>query len=117
MITGVISADVSAQEAIRAVIKKCETMEDVKISVIRNKDKATKKVTQVITDVSFKNNEALSKEILAAFEKDKDKSDQEIEEWAGGRLKEMLYRFGYSYYTFSQKEDGSCTLTAVESEK
>ncbi|MDR2680368.1 MAG: hypothetical protein LBC47_06115, partial [Tannerella sp.] len=65
IITGSFLVNLSAQEALKAVVKKCENAEGVDVSIISQKAKE-KKETNTMTSVSFKNNEGLKKEILDA---------------------------------------------------
>ena len=62
----------SAQENIKALVKKCENMSSVDMSYIINKDPETKKVQNSITTITIKNDQNLIKDFIAAFEKDKD---------------------------------------------
>lgn len=113
-IAGCFSTDLSAQETLKALVKKCENMENVDLSIVRNKDEKTRKVTQVITGISFNNNEALVKEILDAFNKDKAMADQEIESKKGGKVSSLFYRFGSTSYSFSEKGTGGGSLSVIE---
>lgn len=113
-IAGGFSMDLSAQEALKALVKKCENMENVNVSIVRNKDKTTRKVSQVMTGVSFSNNEALVKEILAAFNQDKDMADQEIEDRSNGRVKSLYYSFGSTSYSFSEDGNGGGSLSVIK---
>ena len=113
-IAGCFSMELSAQEALKALVKKCENMGNVNLSIVRNKNKETKKVTQVITGISFNNNEALVKEILAAFNNDKDMADQEIEDRTNGRINSLFYSFGSTSYSFSVDENGNGSLSVID---
>lgn len=113
-IAGSFSMDLSAQETLKALVKKCENMENVNVSIVRNKDKTTRKVSQVITSISFSNNEELAKEILAAFNKDKDVADQEIENRSNGRVNNLFYRFGSTSYSFSEDGNGGGSLSVID---
>lgn len=112
-IAGGFSMDLSAQETLKALVVKCENMENVNVNIVRNKDKETKKVSRVITSISFSNNDALVKEILAAFNRDKDVADQEIENRSNGRVNNLFYRFGSTSYSFSEDGNGSGSLSVI----
>lgn len=114
LITGCFSMDLAAQETLKALVKKCETMKDVNVNIVRNKDKNTRKVTQVITSISFSDNDRLVKEILAAFQKDKNQADQEIENRTNGKVNNLFYRFGSTSYSFSEGEDGAGSLSIID---
>ncbi|MDR2919154.1 MAG: DUF5024 domain-containing protein [Tannerella sp.] len=113
LVAGCFSMDLSAQETLKALVKKCENMENVNVNIVRNKDKTTRKVSKVITSISFSNNEVLVKEILAAFNKDKDMADQEIENRSNGRVNNLFYRFGSVSYSFSEDGNGSGSLSVI----
>ena len=114
IITGSFFMNISAQEALKAIVKKCESMDNVNLNIVRNRDKETKKVTRVITSINFKDNEALKKEILSAFEKDRDMADKEIENRQSGRISNMFFRFGQVSYSFSESESGMFSLSVIE---
>lgn len=113
IISGGFFMDLPAQETLKALVKKCENMNDVQVSIVRDKDKSTRKVRQVITSISFKNNPGLVKEILNAFEKDKDMADQEIENRSNGRIN-LFYQFGSTSYSFSEGGEESASLSVIE---
>ena len=62
----------NAQESIKAIIKKCEKAGSVEMSYIINKDPETRKVQSSVTTIKIKDDPALVKEFIAAFEKEKD---------------------------------------------
>lgn len=111
------SLHVSAQENLKALIQKCEKMESVNINIIRNRDEETKKLTRTITNISFRNNEALLNEFITAFEKDREMADQEIENKSGGKIKNIFYRFGNTNYSFSVGEDGSASISVIDNKE
>jgi hypothetical protein len=91
----VFSMELKAQEALKALMKRCEDMESVTltITVMRNREKGS-----VFTRIEFRDNTDLEKEFITAFHKDREKADNEIETKSGGRITEMLYQFdGISY--------------------
>lgn len=114
LIAGSLSINVSAQEALKAVVKKCETMESVSINIVRNKDKGTKELTRSIINISFSNNEALVKEFVAAFNKDREQADQEIENRENGKINRLMLKFGNTRYSFSQEDTGSGSISVIE---
>lgn len=113
LIAGSLSG-LSAQETLKALVKKCESMENVNVNMVRSRNKETKQLERNITTISFSNNQALVNEIVAAFEKDKDLADQEIENRSGGKVTNMFYRFGNASYSFSQNEEGGGSLSIIE---
>ena len=103
--TGCFIANLSAQDNISALIKKCEKMSSVDMSYIINKDPKTKKVINNITTITIKNDPGLVKEFIAAFEKDKDNAYS-----ISGSVKNGLSI--PSNYKFSSEKDNhiSCTI-------
>ena len=114
IIAGSFIVNISAQDALKAIAKKCETMENVDISVVRNRNKETKKVDQYIMSITFEKNESLKKEIIAAFDKDRVNADQEIEDRKDGRVRNMMLRFGSSHYSISENPNGRITFSVNE---
>jgi hypothetical protein len=114
LLTGSLANGLSAQETLKALVKKCQNMENVSVSVVRNKNKETKKPEQAITSISFNDNQALENEFIAAFEKDRALADQEIENKSNGRITNMFYRFGEVSYSFSHDDDGSASVSVIE---
>ena len=114
IIAGSFIVDISAQDALKAIAKKCETMDNVDISVVRNRNKETKKVDQYIMSITFEKNESLKKEILAAFDKERVNADQEIEDRKDGRVRSMMLRFGSSLYSISENPNGRVSFSVNE---
>ena len=112
-ITGGFFMNMSAQEALNAIAKKCETMDEIVTSVIKERDKVTKKLTRYVLSVEFKDNEMLKKEILSAFEKDKEMADKETKTYRNGLLS-LVYVLGESIYTFTEEENGTVTFWVNE---
>ena len=114
IITGSFFMTISAQDALKAIAKKCESIENAAISVARSRDKETKKVNKYIMSVTFEKNESLKKEILAAFEKDRGNADHEVEDRQNGRIREMMLRFGTSSYSISEHPNGRISFSVIE---
>ena len=114
IIAGSFFVDISAQDALKAIAKKCEAMDNVDISVVRNRNKETKKVDQYIMSITFEKNESLKKEILAAFDKERVNADQEIEDRKDGRVRSMMLRFGSSLYSISENPNGRVSFSVNE---
>lgn len=113
---GSMTMHVSAQEAIKAIIKKCESMENVNMNTVRNKDSQTKKLTRSIVNINFSNNEALAKEVIAAFNKDREAADQEMENRQNGKVNNLMLKFGDTRYSFSQGKEGHVSISVIERE-
>lgn len=114
LIAGCFSTELVAQEAIKALVKRCETMNNVNISIVRNKNKDTKEVSRSITSIDFSNNDALTKEFVAAFEKERNQADQEMENRSNGKVNSLYYTFGNTTYSFSVNEDGRVSVSVIE---
>jgi hypothetical protein len=110
IITGSFFMNLSAQEALKAVVKKCENTEGVKVSIIKSQKVTKEKVVSSVINISFVNNEALKKEILAAFEKDQDQADQSIMDKESGKITRLHYRFGEADYSYLESKDGKISL-------
>jgi len=99
----------SAQENIKALIKRCENISSVDMSYIINKDPETKKVQNNITTITIKNDANLVKDFIAAFEKDKDNAYS-----VSGSVKNGVSI--PSNYKFSNGKDNyiSCTMAVSD---
>jgi len=99
----------SAQENIKALIKRCENISSVDMSYIINKDPETKKIQNNITTITIKNDANLVKDFIAAFEKDKDNAYS-----VSGSVKNGVSI--PSNYKFSNGKDNyiSCTMAISE---
>ena len=128
-----------AQENIKALIQKCENMDNVELNIVRNK--GTSQGTQAsslmssmlldskeigfisffrpgmvvrsITTVTLKSTPAFEKELVAAFHKDREKAIQEIEQKKDGKITHMHYQFENGDYSFTVKND-TLRINAVE---
>ncbi|MDR0995346.1 MAG: DUF5024 domain-containing protein, partial [Tannerella sp.] len=67
LLLGSLSADLSAQTHLTALMKKCESLSNVDMSIIRKRDPQTKELYNAVVTVSIKNNAPLMQEFLAAF--------------------------------------------------
>jgi hypothetical protein len=110
LLTGSLAADVSAQETLKALVKKCESTKNAKVEIIRRRNKETKKLEKVITEVKLGGNQALLNEFIAAFEKDSEMADKETESIADGEIKELYYRFGSVAYILEHKGRGASVI-------
>jgi hypothetical protein len=117
IVTGSFGMNLSAQEALKAVMKKCENADSVDVKVVSQKkfgETKEKKETTVMIDISFKNNEGLKKEILDAFEKDRDQAKETAENKRNGKIYGLHYRFEKSYYSYSEDMDGKVSFVFRE---
>jgi hypothetical protein len=113
LLGGSLSADLFAQETLKALVKKCESMENVNINVVRSKNKETREPEKEIINISFVNNQALVDEFIAAFAKEKELADQEIENKSNGKITNLFYRFGDVSYSFSQHDETGASVSVM----
>lgn len=108
---------VSAQDNLKALLLKCESMDDVSINIVHQRDRETKETTQIVKSFSFKNNKSLVDDFLKAFEKDKDEAIQVIENKKNGKIVPSYYQFAdgeYNVaYTINVKDDGTSANISV----
>lgn len=114
LIIGGFCLDVSAQQNIQAVVKKCETMDAVEISVIRKRNENTKQLEKEITTISISSNPALVDEFIAAFRQDESNATHVIDAKVKGKLVPQFYRFGKAFYSFSMDGEGNASVTIIE---
>lgn len=111
VIASCFSATVSAQNNLNALMKKCESMDDVSLNVIQERNPATKKISQIIKTVKITNKKALVDEFLKAFQADKDEAIQAIESKKNGKMMPSYYQFSdkgkQTSYTFKASDDGT----------
>ncbi|MDR1369751.1 MAG: DUF5024 domain-containing protein [Dysgonamonadaceae bacterium] len=93
LLIGGLTNDLIAQEHLKAVIKKCESADNVDVTVVRQKDKETLKVKQSITTIRIPFSHKLTDEILAAFEKDEPSAYEVIYSKKNGKIVPQFFRF------------------------
>lgn len=113
LFVGSFTMEMAAQSAIEAVVKKCETMKDVEVSKMTTRDKDTKKVTREITTITFRDNQALANEVVAAFNKDKANALHEAESSSNGQVTSIFYKFEKASYSYSQRS-GRVSITIIQ---
>lgn len=116
LLAGSMATEMTAQNAIAAVVKKCESMKDVNINKVRSRDKDSKELTREITNIMISNNPALVNEIVAAFAKDGENALHSSESSSNGKVTSIFYRFENASYSFSQSDDGNATVTVITGE-
>jgi len=112
---GSLFNDLSAQQNLEALVKKCETMESVSMTVIRNKD-SDKKVAQIITSIDIKSDPQLVNEFIEAFKKDEPNSTQSIDGKDGSRIVPQYYSFGNVSYSFSSKNGEKASISVIDND-
>jgi len=128
LLAGNVVIEALAQENIKALIKKIETMDVIDANIVRNKDTIAvgnvistrisnpvnrRPMTNIdysqtprsIVNITIKYTPALEKELVAAFRKDQDKAINEVEQRKEGKTTHILYKFEDSEYSFTVKDD------------
>ncbi len=113
LLAGSLTTELMAQDAVAAVVKKCEAQKDVQINKARSRDKDTKEVTREVTTLTIFNNPSLVNEIVAAFNKDRDKALDETESTANGKITNLFLRFEKVSYTFVQIGNDGATVSVM----
>ncbi len=113
LLTGSMAMDLMAQDAIAAVVKKCETQKDVQVQKVRSRDKDTKEVTREITNLTIVNNPSLVNELVAAFNKDKANALDESESMSNGKTTNLYCRFEKVSYSYTQNDEGNATISVI----
>lgn len=118
-----LTTGASAQTTLKALVKKCETTESVKMNIITERDKNTKKLTKSIITVTIRNDEALVNQFIEAFRKDAGEATMAIEDLESGRMIPTFYRFegegGEVSYTLNIRKRGEnqeqvATVSVIE---
>lgn len=114
LLIGGFCLDISAQQNIKAVVKKCESMESVEMTVIRKRNKDTKQLEKAITTINFKSNPSLVDEFVQAFKQDEPSATQVIDKYVNGKLVPQFYRFDGVSVSFSLDENGNASISVIE---
>lgn len=118
LLVGSFSMNLSAQEHLAAVVKKCEAIDSADVNVIYQRNPTTKKLQQMIKTVSLDKNPAIVNEVLAAFEKDKAMAVQAIDGKTKGKMMPQFYKFSDGKinisYSVSVSDSGDVSLTVIE---
>ena len=113
-----INSDLMAQTALRALVKKCESAENVEMNIVRQKDKETLNVQRSIISIKITSNKALVDEFIAAFEKDEPSAYEVICSKRNGKIIPQFYRFkGVSFsfsYDSANGKQGDAHISMIE---
>jgi len=106
---------VQAQENIKAMIKKCESMEEViEADIVRYNDPRIKKLSRSTILIKLITSPALEQQLEEAFRKDSAKATHAVEQKKDGKVSQMLYRFDASTYSYTISND-TISIQARES--
>ncbi|MDR0962514.1 MAG: DUF5024 domain-containing protein [Mediterranea sp.] len=108
-----LPTEVHAQETLKILIQKCETMDDVDINIIRRKDKKTGELEHSAVTITIKDNKPLCEEFEKAFRKDSESAEQEIISRKGKIVSSIFCRFGDVSYSYSQSSAGNATVSVI----
>ncbi|MDR1813575.1 MAG: DUF5024 domain-containing protein [Tannerella sp.] len=103
IISGLSIAAINAQTHIEALIKKCETMENVDMEVIKRKNKEAKEKETVAVRIEIRDNRKLIDDFIDAFRKDESDADQ-ITTRKRSNDELYVYQYGNMQYTLRIKE-------------
>ncbi|MDR2042431.1 MAG: DUF5024 domain-containing protein [Tannerella sp.] len=105
----------AAQETIDALVKKCESLNDVNVSIMRNRDPETKEITKSIVTIVIpaQSNQALIDGFVAAFQKEKENAEQEIENRKDGKMVNLFYRFKKKTYSLTIDHDEKNVVVSI----
>ena len=98
-----VNSGLMAQTALRALVKKCESAENVEMSIVRRKDQETLKVKRSVVTIKIMSNKALVDEFIAAFEKDEPSAYEAIYSKKDGKMMPQHFKFKGVIFTFSYK--------------
>lgn len=116
-LAGSLSMGLQAQENLKALVKKCESMNHVDMDVVYKKDRVTKKTERVIKTLSFTDAQLMN-DFLTAFEKDKNAAYRVIESKKSGKIRPSFYGFfegtTETSYSFDLKDSGKVSISVIE---
>lgn len=98
LFVGIGTIQVYGQKNLENWVKKCENNESIDMTMISNKNPKTKKETKKVIQIKFKNNESLQKELINAFNRDKDNATRVSMERSNGMTRPGLCDFNMGDY-------------------
>jgi DNA integrity scanning protein DisA with diadenylate cyclase activity len=107
------SVKLAAQENIEALLKKCETMPSVDMTVMSRQDPKTKKLERETVSLTICEDSKLVNEFIAVFEKDKDKATRVTENRKGGKIITLAYEFENVRYSISQTRNKEQCISII----
>ncbi len=119
VVFSMITLNANAQQNLNELTKKLETMDNVDMNSVQQRDPQTKKMNQLIKNYTVYS-KVLVDEIINAFAQDKKDAHTVIEDKKGGKVKSLFYRFMEGNkeitYSFSTVEDdvSEAAFTLIE---
>ena len=117
LIASCTSMTLLAQENLDALIKKCEALPSIDMSVTRTRNAQTKELEREIISFTIHDNPDLVNEFLTVFKKDEVNAITVNETKQGGRTKSLYYKFEKATYSFSLKDEKSVSITITRGTK
>lgn len=107
LLAGSAGVRTAAQSTIDALVKKCESLEDVSINRVVRQERNEKK-TVVNISIPIETNQALVDEFIAAFRKEEE-SDSDTEKMSSittkdGKVTNFFFRVEGKHYAFNQDD-------------
>ncbi|MDR1919121.1 MAG: DUF5024 domain-containing protein [Tannerellaceae bacterium] len=116
LLMGSLTVKVSAQETLKALVKKCENMDSVSMTIVRDRDKETKQWKRSVITLNIRNNAALVNEFIEAFRKDEAVALKVIENKDQGRSTNFFYSFEGVNYSLRIKDKANASISVFEGE-
>jgi hypothetical protein len=115
LLAGGVWMELAAQESIDALVKRCENLDNVTISIMRNRHPETKKVTRSVVSITIpvQSNQALIDDFVAAFQKEREHAEQEVENRGNGKVKNLFYRFEKKSYALAMDDKGKNAVVTI----
>ncbi|MDL2265198.1 DUF5024 domain-containing protein [Parabacteroides sp. OttesenSCG-928-G07] len=107
LFAGSMFTEMQAQSNIKALMKKCETMDNVDVTRIQNRTTGGKGT--IITNIKFTNNRELLNEFIEALKKDDTEATYITESKVNGKMIPTFYRFKNATYfiKIDESENGA----------
>ena len=109
-----VNSDLMAQTTLKALVKKCESIENVEMNIARKKDRETLKIKQSITYIKIVSNKALVDEFIAAFEKDEPFAYEAIRSKEDGRMIPFHFKFKGVTFNFGYTKPDEVSIHMIE---
>jgi hypothetical protein len=106
LMAGSFSTNLFAQTSLEALLKKCEAMTTIDMSLSRTRNAQTKELEQELISFTIRDNPALIGEFMSAFKKEEANAIQVSESRKGGQISSLYYIFENAIYSLSYKEEG-----------
>ncbi|MDR2810530.1 MAG: DUF5024 domain-containing protein [Tannerellaceae bacterium] len=114
LLIGSLTAEVSAQTTLKALVKKCETSDAVHMSIVKRRNQK-KEPTRTIISITIKNDETLVNQFIEAFRKDESEAIRVSESKQGGKTNNTFYRFeGGTTYNLNIEDKSNASVSVVE---